>query len=112
MGIELSFVGVKAGREPHESGGKKSPKQRSGGDRDGMPRYFPPKHFRNLLLGGCPKLFGTLFAGSSFGVVNLLHRVHAPVGLGQETLDIRPIFRTKRHSHAERDDVASAYVAS
>src|ERR1035438_464191 len=50
--------------------------------------------------------------GCAFGVVNLFHGVHAAVGLGEQTLDLKTIFWTERSSDAQSNQIASANFAS
>src|SRR5215470_4915271 len=53
-----------------------------------------------------------LLARSSFGVMDLLHRIHPAVGLSQQALYIESVFRTKRHAYAEGNQFASADVTA
>src|SRR5436305_12781641 len=77
-----------------------------------MPRNSSAKHGQILLSGGSPEMFVILLARGGFGMMDLLHRIHAAVGFCQQAFHVGAIFRTEGHADAERDDVASADMPS
>src|SRR5215469_5243167 len=63
-------------------------------------RILRPSMGSSLLFRCRSQCFAILLAGDRFGVMNLLHRVHTPVGLGQQPLDIGPVLGAEGHAHA------------
>src|SRR5579872_48251 len=113
MGIYLRFIGVKARSKSNECSREEAADQSGSDNGKSMPRNFSPQHGSTFsLVSRCPESFGILFAGSCFGVMDLLHGVHSSIRLGEQTLHVETIFRAEGHTHTESDEVATANVAS
>ena len=119
MRIELCFIRIEARSKSHQRRREQPSKQDRGDQGEPMPRDFPDQHgsigaglTRSSYFTEAPSAFVILAAHGSFGMMNLLHGVHAAVGFGQEAFHVESIFRTKRRAHAQGDQVAAADMAS
>src|SRR5208282_3857833 len=65
-----------------------------------------------LLFPAGSARFRVFLARDRYRVMELLHGVHAAVGLSQQPFDVVSIFRTKRRAYAQSDHFAAAHMPS
>src|SRR6201998_2595400 len=73
---------------------------------------FRPNMGGALLFDCGSARLGFMLARDCFGVMDLLHGIHAAVSFGQQALDIKAIVGTERGAHAQRDQFPPAHMAS
>src|SRR5215471_14942184 len=114
-GIELILIYIESWSEPHQSCRKQSAEKDCSRHRQTMPRDSPAEHgshwrrwsehSRLPRLGPAGFVFQARFG---FGVMSLLHGVHAAVGLSEKLFDVESIVGAKRGTDAQRNNVAPA----
>src|SRR5579864_3271179 len=73
---------------------------------------FRPNMGGALLFDGGSARLAVLLARDRFGVMDLLHGIHAAVSFGQQALDVEAIVGAERGAHAQRDQFPPAHMAS
>src|SRR5262245_18750486 len=66
----------------------------------------------SLLFRGRSERSLFLLTGERLGVVDLLHGIHAAVGLCEKALDVGAVLRAESHSDAQADEFAAADMTS